>query len=253
MNSVFVYAFLVLIALTFNSCKKEKGDTVVVVEFKSKINGENLVLNSGEYINISGYKIKFQALRFYLSNLKLIRDDNSELLLKDVEYIDFANNHTTNSEKGEQIIIKTEESGKFKSLKFAVGVDPLLNNGDPSVYPQSHPLSSYNGEHWGWNTGYIFFKTEGRYDTLGTDVSLAPIFLFHIGTNPLYLEKEFSKNFTVNEGDTTRLRIIIDAGKLFFSATDTINLSIDHNTQTTNNFSLAERMKNTLSSAMLLE
>jgi hypothetical protein len=258
----YLFALLPVIFLTaFFSCKKEpngndnnnpKDSTVVIVEFKAKMNGENLVIKTGEYLNISGYKIKFETLRFYLSNLKLVKDDNSEVLLKDVSFLDFVNNHNNDADKGEQIIITTD-AGSFKSVKFGVVVDPSLNNSDPSVYPETHPLSIYTGEHWSWNTGYIFFKLEGRYDTLGVNPNLAPIFLFHLGTNPLYLEKVLSKNITVVKEDTTRIKIILNAEKLFFSANDTIDLKTDHNTQSTDDFPLAERMKNNLGNSFSIE
>jgi len=249
----YISLLTLILAISFSSCKEdpENEETIMVVEFKAKMNGENLVIKNNEYINISGYKVKFEALRFYLSNLKLIAADNSEVLLKDVEYLDFTNNHNSDSEKGEQVIA-IAKTGDYKGIKFAIGVDPSLNNGDPSVYPEEHPLSIYTGEHWGWNTGYIFFKLEGRFDTTGTASTLTDFFLFHIGTNQLYLEKEFTKSFSA-EGDTTRLRVILDADKLFYSATDTIDLATDPNTQTTDNFPLAERMKNTLSEALSIE
>jgi hypothetical protein len=254
--------FVVILSMAFiASCKKEKEkenkdavvkDAVVVVEFKAKMNGENIVIKNNQYINVSGYKIKFEALRFYLSNLKLIKSDNSEVLLKDVDYLDFVNNHNSDNNIGEQIIINTC-ADTYKGLKFAIGVDPSLNNGDPAVYSEEHPLSIYKDAHWGWNTGYIFLKLEGRYDTSGVDADIAPFFLFHLGLNPLFLEKEFLQNINVTAGDTTKIRIVLNAAQFFYSTTDTIDLATDHNTQSTDNFPLAERMKNTLSGSMTLE
>jgi hypothetical protein len=238
------------------SCKKEKKDdnnqTTVIVEFKAKMNGENLVIKSNQYNNISGYKIKFETLRLYLSNLKLVKTDNNEVMLKDIDFLDFSNNHNSNTNKGERIIT-TAPAGQYKALKFAIGVDPSLNNGDPSVYPNDHPLSIYNGQHWNWNTGYIFYKLEGRYDTAGVNADNAPFFLYHVGLNALYKENELLKNIYLIGGDTSVIRIIIHADKIFYNSSDTIDLATDNFTHTTDNYSLAERVNNNLSASMTIE
>lgn len=248
-----ILPFLLSGLFVLTSCQKDKHEEgILAIEFKAKMNGKNLVIKTEQYTNVSGYKIKFETLRCYLSNLKLLGENQPAVLLKEVEFLDFVYHHHSDTPRGEQVVVAAPV-GKYKALRFGIGVDPYFNNADPSVYPEEHPLSIYRGEHWDWNTGYIFFKLEGRYDTAGINADLAPFFLFHLGLNELYMEKEFSRPITIRKDDTTRIRIIVDADRFFYNEQDTINLATDHNTQTTDNLPLAQRMKNMVYHALYIE
>src|SRR5690606_24985300 len=149
-----------------SSCDKDdkkdddKAQPVFILEFKVKDGNENFIIKNGKFVTVNGTHASVQVLKFYLSNLKIETTDGVMESLKDVDYIDFSNNHSTAQNTGEQIIVSAKP-GSYKSFRFDLGVDPSVNNSDPAVYDANHPLSINNGAHWSWNTGYIFTKLEG--------------------------------------------------------------------------------------------
>ncbi|MEQ1859725.1 MAG: MbnP family protein [Chthoniobacteraceae bacterium] len=56
--------------------------------------------------------------------------------------------------------------GEYRALRFAVGLDPATNTGDPARWAAEHPLNpNLNGLHWTWQGGYIFLALEGHFRT----------------------------------------------------------------------------------------
>ena len=54
--------------------------------------------------------------------------------------------------------------GKYKALRFDVGLTAAENAADPSTLPASNPLNpNVNGLHWSWQGGYVFLALEGLY------------------------------------------------------------------------------------------
>lgn len=67
--------------------------------------------------------------------------------------------------------------GRYRALRFVVGLPPELNHSDPNRYPADHPLNpQLNNLHWTWQTGYIFSAVEGH-----TENDLG--FLYHLGND----------------------------------------------------------------------
>lgn len=234
-------AFALLLLLSFTSCKKDEKGTIIL-NFKGKVDNENLTLRSSKFNPGNGSKVNIETLKFYLSNIILIKEDNTEVLLKDVAFIDFENNHTSNTTNGETITIETE-TGNYKGIKMGFGVDGTKNNADPSVYKEEEPLSIYKGMHWSWNTGYIFMKLEGKFDTDTAVNILSQDYLFHTGLNDLYTTQTFNKNFQIKNKETKTLNFNIDAKKMFHSTNNSIDLSSESFTHTTGNIPLAEKVR----------
>ncbi len=242
--------FVLLIAFSFSACKKDKA--VIVLEFKGKVGNNNLLLADSKFNTGNNYRVNIEMLKFYLSNITLVKEDNSEVLLQDVALVDFQNNHTTDTDNGESIVIETE-TGNFKAIKMGFGVDGTKNNADPSVYTEDEPLSVYQGMHWSWNTGYIFMKLEGRFDTDITAATLSENYLYHTGLNDLYTTAVFNKNFQLKGNETTVIKFNIDAAEIFHGANESIDLSAENFTHTTGNVPLAEKVRNLFIQAISIE
>lgn len=254
-NYTLLFSALALLAFfNFSSCKKNDGDekATIVLCFKGKVGNENLLLRNSKFTPGNGSKVNIETLKFYLSNLTLIKEDNSEVLLKDVAFIDFENNHTSNTSNGETITIETE-AGKYKGIKLGFGVDNTKNNADPSVYKEEEPLSIYKGMHWSWNTGYIFMKLEGKFDADTTANILSQDYLFHTGLNNLYTTSTFNKTFQLNGAETTVINFNVDAVKMFHTTNSSIDLSTESFTHTTGNVPLAEKVRDLFIQAISID
>ncbi len=67
--------------------------------------------------------------------------------------------------------------GEYRGVRFEVGVPRELNNQDASL--QKMPLGVGSGMFWAWNPGYIFYRFEGKTMIAGK----AEPFLLHMGTD----------------------------------------------------------------------
>ncbi|MDZ4847368.1 MAG: MbnP family protein [Chitinophagales bacterium] len=249
-NKILSALLLVLLSFTYTGCDDppDEETATFVLDMKAMVNDSAFVLGQ-TYQNAQDYKFNIETLRFYLSNLILTGADGSEVEVKDVDFLNFENNHSTSQSKGEQVT-GTIPAGAYTSLRFAIGVDSTRNSDDPAQYPSSHPLSIYNGSHWNWNTGYIFLKIEGSIDsTANGSGNFGNSFLYHTGTNPLYHEIQFSDDFTVAPAETFEYKMKLDVNRFFYNDSDTLDAVNDNFTHTTGTFRIAERVTDFFSGA----
>lgn len=222
------------LALLLAACRKPKPDTepdtantngTLKINLVARFNGQPYTINQNQsQLNVSGYSIKVDVLKFFIYDIKLKTQSGSEVSFKDVAKIDFINGNT--------YLTADAAAGSYQGIKFGLGVGPDKNNSDPTVYSPSHPLSINQAQdmHWNWSAGYIFLKFEGRADTaspLSGNYDL--LFSFHTGNNPLYREVElYNHAFTVTTGNTTNLNLVFNIDKFFYNTTDTLDLKTDH-------------------------
>ena len=98
-------------------------------------------------------QFKFDVLRFYISNVKLI-SDNTIIYSENDSYhlIDII-------EKRNSFILTHPENLLFDEIQFDLGIDSLTNVS--GVY--SGDLDPTKGMYWTWQSGYINFKIEGKH------------------------------------------------------------------------------------------
>ncbi len=174
---------LPLLALSFSSlfiagCDKDDDNnnnpTPVVVaptltiEMDHLAGSQKFYLDS-TYINANGDNFTPDLFKYYISNIRLIRNDNSEYVIPESYFL--VNHEATASMK---LIIDSLAPGTFKSIKFLLGVDSTRNVSGA----QTGALDPVNGMFWTWNTGYIFLKLEGTSPVIPTS---AQTFTYHIG------------------------------------------------------------------------
>jgi hypothetical protein len=124
--------------------------------FRAMANSEQLGFHPKFYVNSSADSFSVSKFNYYISNIRLIRDDgfifsekNSYHLIRHVE-------------GDEKFVVEGIPEGTYTRLEFLIGVDSLRNVSGV----QSGALDPVHNMFWDWSTGYIFFKLEGSYETL---------------------------------------------------------------------------------------
>jgi hypothetical protein len=222
MHSKFKFIFLAFTLLVlFTSCEKDPG--TLQVNFQAMYGEEPIVLLD-DYVYHDGSTIEFTKLDFYISDVSLIRNDDTELVLTDIEFVNLTAGHEDagDAADGYPIRFNDLEAANFKTLRFNIGVPQDLNSKEPGEFESSHPLAR-SSHYWTPWTSYIFAKTEGRIDTLGDGIPDLG-FLQHSGKD------ELLRSFTVDvpiaiEGEkTTEITIAIDYEKLYGSAAEYLDI-----------------------------
>jgi len=140
-------AFL-LISLT-------NAQTNVQLTINHKLGAEDFQFNTEVKNNID-HTIKFQRFEYYISGISIIHDGRTETNLSDVYIL-------ANAGKNETHLLGNLDVTDIESISFSVGVDPNVNNADPSQWSADHALSpKFPSMHWGWASGYRFVAIEGK-------------------------------------------------------------------------------------------
>lgn len=168
-----------LLPLT-QSCKEDDPQpTVNTVHLAFQHNGPGNTtpfrLNT-TYATPTGQPYKLDLLIYYVSNIKLIRADNSAWA-EPLSYhlIRVAGAPASNP----MIKLISVPQGTFTAIEFGLGVDSVANHyGD-----QLGDLSPNIAPFWNWTTGYKFWSMEGDYLPVGDTVRSL---IYHIGRDPQY-------------------------------------------------------------------
>jgi hypothetical protein len=184
---------ILILAIIFftTSCKKdgdkniipEDGNGALEIQFDNKVGSEELTLNADWYLNANGDSMKFSTVKYFVSNFKLTREDDSVFIVpKDSCYflISEAEDST------QTVIIKNVPLGKYKKVAFIIGVDSAKSCSP--ITERTGSLSTAGGMsagmYWQWNSGYIFVKVEGS-SPQSTNIDKS--FKYHIGLFGGYL------------------------------------------------------------------
>ena len=257
-----------LLAGALFACDKNnpEPEALIPIGIKTVIGDAPFVLGQ-DYPNLQGRLFRFDFLQLYVSDIKLVKTDGSEVALysadqdEPVWLFDFTKGKVigTNGSKAADGTLRTEAfaapAGEYEGLKFTLGVPAQFNGQDPVTYPTSHPLSEFNGAHWTWNSGYIFLKIDGQFDDSPTadGTALNGSLTYHTGLDALRREVAFTGaqyrfSLTADDKVAAPLDMTFDVEKLFYSDADTIDMVEKHLTHTTNDYDLAEKLMNNLAS-----
>lgn len=198
------------------------------VVIKPTWNGAPFVMNE-VYHNVNDYRVKVQGLKFYLGDVRLLSGTSTNTV-KDVAYFDLRYN-------GDTVTWTGIAPGTWNGLRAGFGVPQALNDADPIFYPPGHPLDLALGTYWTWATAYRFFQFDGRYDLDGTATGEPPsLFSMHTGLNDCYQEfdLELGEDLVVTAGNTSTLVLNFAVDKVFYTASDTVDLATENQTHGTN-------------------
>lgn len=152
------------------ACKKDVQDQkgTLQITFKNVVNGAPLKLNTSNYTNAAGETFTISTFKYYISNITLIKLDNSELKLPAAYYL------INETDSASKVINIPAPGGEYRAISFMLGVDSTRNVSGA----QTDALDPVNGMFWSWNSGYIMAKLEG---TSPASTAANNALTFHIG------------------------------------------------------------------------
>lgn len=203
--SKWLMAAAVVPVLFLSSCKDDEEGTLIV-RFLAEYDGLPVTTFAIQPFD-APQRILFTHASFFASDIALLYGSNQNVV-RDMELVDLSFDTEADAEAGYAITLTGVRAGTYSGFAFGVGVPADLNDDQPSDFPSSNPLSkvSYYWDAW---DSYIFMKTEGRLDTLGTG-SLDLGFALHTGSDPLYTVLTAQTPIQITDGGATEIHVVID-------------------------------------------
>jgi hypothetical protein len=164
--------------LSLTSCKKKNPEPeptptegVVELEFDHKwgMNWSPFSMNTALTHLGTGEEITFTTLRYYVTNIKLQKEDGTWWTQPESYHLITVNENTAPS-----VDLNAVPVGKYTAIEYTIGVDSTRNVSGA----QTGALAPSNGMFWSWLTGYIFIKAEGTSPQSGAANGQ---FKYHIG------------------------------------------------------------------------
>jgi hypothetical protein len=117
----------------------------------------------------TGEQITFTALRYFVSNIRLVRPDGSEWAQPESYYIvNAANSHN-------HLHVESVPAGDYVGIKYTIGVDSTRNVSGAQTGALD-PAAPGTPGFWSWSTGYIFVRAEGTSPAAPNNT-----FSYHLG------------------------------------------------------------------------
>jgi hypothetical protein len=215
-------AMMMILVSFIISCKKEpvvecpEAGTEVKLSYTGTFNGATIHPDS-IYRNFQNYPIKIEKVNFFMSDIQFNELDTLKLSNPFL----YRNNQDEAIRTFNHLLY---DFGDFSSMSFNIGVSQPTNSSDPTTYSEGSHFSSYHSGdmHWSWNTGYIFLKIEGRYDTIPGSIDTPLNFAWHIG-NDVNLESiTFDQPFSIEANKLNTIHLKYDIAKVFVTGDDTV-------------------------------
>jgi len=143
------------------------------------------------YTNAAGYTISISKLQFYLSNIKLIKNDGSFYAMDQVLYFDAKKTSFSSA------LLADIPAGNYSGISFLIGLDSLKNKqyGLPSTVEN-------NNMEWPMG-GYHFLKMEGYF----LDSAKTYGYAMHLGENGNAVSVTLTNRPFVIGAETTTLAL----------------------------------------------
>lgn len=169
------------------------------IQFDNYVGNDPLVLNAKKYTNANGNEFTVSLFQYYISNVKLTRQDGSTFTVpQDQSY--FLIRESKNESK--TITLTDIPKGKYTGISFTIGIDSARSSADISKRKGCLDVAGEAQDmYWAWNSGYIFVKMEGASPQ---SVEKNNIFMYHIGLFGGIGNKKTLNNIkyaTINFGD----------------------------------------------------
>lgn len=238
---------LLLLNLLILGCSKPEDDILpsantsgnLVLNFNNVVDTSELVLDSGVYFNAFEQAFSVVKFNYIVSNFALQLEDGNwfypnqdscYFLIKEKDLF------------SHQAIIRNIPTGKYKAIKFIIGVDSLRSTRPIQELTGNIDPTGYAADMvWTWNQGYIFMKLECRpFIPKGDSSNFIP-YVFHIGgyggvNNPTInniVEQEFQFTGTSLEDQKSLsmnlkvdlMKVLVGPNNVNFDDTKTVMLT----------------------------
>jgi hypothetical protein len=211
---------------------------VLKLDFQHKyVNGnriDNLVFSDSVYYDINGHPFRLNSIRFYLSDLHLVRSNDTEVGVEDrlelgiwtsnldTVHVNVEDNFTLADpdDFGSKELGTIRASGQFDRLRFTIGLDEVANRAVVNAFPDElldHPLAQED-MYWDFDRGYIFNRIELTRDTAENTTPT----LLEIGTAQNLITVDLPIDFNALEGFNIKVTLKIDYS-LWFKSLDIKN------------------------------
>lgn len=124
----------------------------VILEFSTMVNGSGVHVNDNtSYANSIGQNYKISLLKYYISNVELVKEDGSTYVVPDVYSL------VTGGTTSHKMTFNDVPGGIYTGVKFKMGVDAART----AAGNFTGDLDASNGMYWNSTDGFIFMKFEG--------------------------------------------------------------------------------------------
>lgn len=199
------------------------------LDVQNRFTKDGVPLNLGYvdsvYYDIQGKPYRINKIRFYLSNVHLVRSDGSEEEVADELELEVWLPDGSDTEK---VVVEDNfalvdagrnrsfamgtfaKNGEFQKVRFTLGIGEPVNRAVPSTLPDNHPLALQDDPmYWSGADGYIFYKIELFRDTVPTDT--IPVVLEIGGSTILRtFSIDFPEPLHLDEGFNPKITLRID-------------------------------------------
>lgn len=221
MKRITTVAAITLIA--FSACKKDADTTgfdgTTTITFDAKVGTEDFALDKN--FTVSNRTYNFTHLRYWVSNVVLVKADGSEYAVPNAYYLveetkaqavqEGAFQYPAN--KREDVVLKNVPVSDYKAVKFSIGVDSKYND---NLSLQAGELSQLNGMtnvSWMWHTTYIFTALGGKVTEGATTKNIK----VETGLNANYktVTINLPSNVRISSAKSTSIALTVDVTKIF--------------------------------------
>lgn len=208
------------------------GDGQATILFDARYGADDFELNKAydyQLTNPDGtfsLRYEFTRLRYWVSNVKLVKTDGEEVSIPASYYLIEENNEIPVQDgtygkvypanKREEVTISGIPSGDYTGLKFSIGVAPAYNDNLTLRLGELTALNGMANDSWMWFTSYIFTSLSGRI-TWVTEPQPSPQTIFwETGSNAQYQEKSisFEVPVTIHARSQGRIELNVDVRQI---------------------------------------
>ena len=198
---------LMFSSLTGKSQSNTALPAILQLHITNKFGEEEMKLDQ-VYTNFHGDKIILTKFKYYISNIELIKKDGTIWKQPQSYHLIEVNEETSATT---EINLQGIPPGEYHQIAFAIGVDSISNHSGK----QEGALDPDYGMFWMWETGYVFFKTEGMYQTpAGSKGAM----VYHVGRDHCYKKISLTipaKKLQFSPNTKNQLQVTADIKKLF--------------------------------------
>ena len=164
---------IILVACSKEEDKIEVPKGTLTLDVTYSVDGSPLLLDTLLYVDdVAGYAYKVTDVEYYLSDIKLIRSDSSEISVRNYQFM------KAGRAGGSHFTISGIDTGSYCGISFNIGLTPLLNTFGKLPDIQDNQSMQWPAQ---YGNGYYFFRFSGGFGNPG-DTSLLP-FEMALGDN----------------------------------------------------------------------